>query len=588
MTLSHLRHWITTLAIAALLALPLAASAQKAPAKAKPGVDYDRQEMLIRFKANMSPKGQEAIQKLGARLLEKLSRIDVSRIKLPNNLTVEQAMAQLSKLPFVEFVEPNYIQKAVAWAPSDPHWNRQWGMTNANVAGAWGVETGKKTTVIAIIDTGVDVNHPDLKMKMVPGYNFVHENTNVTDNDGHGTHCAGVAAALANNGVGVAGVCSNCAIMPIKALDNGSGLASDVARGIIWATDNGAKVISMSLGGYFPSFTQQQAIEYAASKGVILIAAAGNDNIDMPHYPAYYDNVISVGAINSSNRRASFSNYGNWVDVAAPGETIYSTMPKGGYANMNGTSMATPFVAGLAGLLVSRMGTSATPKNVRAAIVNTAVSVGTGLGKGRVDMAAAVKSVQPGKPLSAPTPAPVTPPVTTAPPSQVAQPQPTPTPAPAPAQGVTIAGYKQHSGRVLKESSGATFALDDQLLILRSVESGRARALDVEFWATLPTGTTTISLSVDGRYYEAQAAVTVYFWNHKTGRWDTIGNGQFGTTDTNITLTRQNAAAYLDDSGQVRIRLYRQTQLWTTFDMGINQLRVYAGTPPSKAASRKK
>ncbi|MCK9524051.1 MAG: S8 family peptidase [Proteobacteria bacterium] len=640
MTTTYRRRWFTALAAALLFTLSLAPASQATPttlkkahgqtqnqtttaqaepiaqilAQAKAGVDFDRQELLIRFKANMSPKGQKAIQEMGARLLEKLSRIDISRIKLPNNLTVEQALAQLAKLPFVEFVEPNYIHKAMDWTPSDPHWNRQWGMTNANVVGAWGVEIGKKSTIIAIVDTGVDVNHLDLKTKIVPGYNFVHENTNVTDNDGHGTHCAGIAAALANDGVGVAGVCSNCSIMPIKVLGKNGGLNSDVANGIIWAADHGAHVISMSLGCKYPSNTIQQAIEYAASKGAILVAAAGNDGNRVPHYPAYYDHVIAVGAINSSNRRASFSSYGDWVDVAAPGDKIYSTMPNGGYAYLDGTSMATPFVAGLAGLLVSRMGTSATPQKVRDAILNTAAPMDTappvdtapgkglagligailnitaptdtGLGKGRIDMAAAVKSVQPGTPL------PPTPPATGAPPTQVADPQPqpapTPAPGPAPAQGVTVAGYKQHSGRVLKESNDATFDLDDQLLILRSVESGRVRALDVEFWATLPTGTTTISLSVDGRYYEAPAPVAVYLWNTQTANWDAIGNGQFGTDDTNITLTRANAATYLDDNGQVRLRLYRQTHLWTTFDMGINQLKIYPGNPPAKAVSAKK
>lgn len=224
---------------------------------------------------------------------------------------------------------------------------------------------------VAIIDTGVDYNHSDLVNKFrrtssgaVYGWNTLRNNSNANDDNGHGTHVAGIAAAQINNGVGVAGVAAwNPAasgynayvqIMPVKVLGaSGSGSLSSIANGITWAVNNGADVLNLSLGGSSGSQTLANAVAYAWNAGCLIVAAAGNSGSSTPQYPAYYTNCIAVAATDSSDRLASFSQYGSWVDIAAPGVSILSTYYRNRYAYMDGTSMACPHVAGAAALVWS-------------------------------------------------------------------------------------------------------------------------------------------------------------------------------------------------------------------------------------------
>src|SRR3990170_879710 len=175
------------------------------------------------------------------------------------------------------------------------------------------------------------------------------------DTYGHGTHVAGIAAATAGNGVGVAGVCPRCTILAVKVFADGSGSTSDftVAQGIVWAVDHGANVVNLSLGGPGSSAVAQAAVDYAWSRGVVVVAAAGNSGSSTLSYPAAYPNAIAVSATNSSDGLAGFSSYGSWVDLSAPDQGILSTVPGGDYASWSGTSMATPVVAGAAGLAFS-------------------------------------------------------------------------------------------------------------------------------------------------------------------------------------------------------------------------------------------
>jgi uncharacterized protein YkwD len=219
---------------------------------------------------------------------------------------------------------------------------------------------------------------------------------------------AGIAAARTNNGIGVAGVAYDASLMNVKVLgDNGTGYYSSIAQGIIWATDNGANVINMSLGGGSGSATLQQAIDYAWGKGVVVVAAAGNSGTTSPSYPAYYNNVMAVAATNAGDQLYTFSNRGSWVDVAAPGSAL-STYPNNRYATMSGTSMASPFVAGLAGLMsavtADSNGNGRKNDEIRAAIENTTDSIGTAIAHGRIN---AYKAVT-GSPASPPVPAPIT------------------------------------------------------------------------------------------------------------------------------------------------------------------------------------
>ncbi len=194
-------------------------------------------------------------------------------------------------------------------------------------------------------------DHPDLAGKVIRG-DHVDNDWDPYDGNGHGTHTAGIAAAVTNNARGIAGMAPEATIYAVRVLDeSGSGTLQNVANGIIHAADNGADVINLSLGSPNDSITLKEAVDYAWNKGVVVVAAAGNDGSAQPTYPAYYSDAIAVAATDSDESKASFSNYGNWVDVAAPGVNIYSTYTDGGYASLSGTSMATPHVAGLAGLL---------------------------------------------------------------------------------------------------------------------------------------------------------------------------------------------------------------------------------------------
>jgi thermitase len=340
-----------------------------------------------------------------------ITGVGVHVIKIPKG-KLQAKLQEYSREKTIEFVEPDYIAYAIG-TPSDAYFGSQWGMTKIQAPQAWDVTTGQPAIKIAILDTGVDQNHEDLAAKLVANRNFT---TSATTDDlyGHGTHVAGVAAAVTNNAIGVAGVGYNTVIMNVKVLDDsGSGNYSWIANGIIWATDNGAKVISMSLGGSSNSLTLQNAVNYAWSRGVIVVAAAGNNGNSAPSYPAYYGNAIAVAASDANDNRASFSNYGSWVDVAAPGTGIYSTLPNHSnriglnYGSLNGTSMATPFVAGMAGLIwATSYGTDNV--TVRSRIETTADKVagtGTYWQFGRIN---AYRAVAPSAP---PPPPDTTPPV---------------------------------------------------------------------------------------------------------------------------------------------------------------------------------
>ncbi len=260
----------------------------------------------------------------------------------------------------VIFAEHNYsfVNKAVIQEtkvePNDEFFKPyQWNLEQIDIEEGWNYANGSDTT-IAIIDSGVDPEHPDLQGKLVEGYNAIDDTSNAIDDNGHGTHVAGIAAALTNNVEGIAGVSWQSKIMPIKVLNtDGEGSSFSVARGIYWAVDHGADVINMSLGDYYHSDVLYDAIEYAYDQGVTLISASGNENTDDQMYPAAYPQVITVASVNQDKNRSFFSNYGDYVDVSAPGEHIPSTYLENQYILLSGTSMAAPHVAGLAALVHS-------------------------------------------------------------------------------------------------------------------------------------------------------------------------------------------------------------------------------------------
>lgn len=378
-------------------------------------------EIVVKFKPEVEKETIDKInEKFKVKIKKKLRIKNTYRLEVPP-AKINEMLKKYKENPNVEYAEPNYIRKAFL-PPNDPSCNDtdQWGIFKIQAPDAWDTETGKGSVVIAILDTGVDWDHEDLAGNMWDngsgycGYDFVNGD-NYPDDDhddplgphSHGTHCAGIAAAVTNNNTGIAGVSWESKIMAVKVLDAvGIGLSPDIADGINYAADNGADIISMSFGttGYpIPSDLERDAINDAYNQGCLLVAASGNENQPYVAYPAAYDNVIAVGATNQSDDRCGpvdwppnlGSNYGDELDVVAPGNDILSTVRMGmgplgsNYDSMGGTSMATPFVSGLAALILSQLGGLA-PSDVRRIIERTAQDIGSSgwdqqTGWGRID-----------------------------------------------------------------------------------------------------------------------------------------------------------------------------------------------------------
>lgn len=262
----------------------------------------------------------------------------------------------------------------------DPRRNDQWALDNVDFESVWNSTRGAGT-VIAIVDTGIVGNHADLYGRVSGGVSTLGGGEVAgggnTDPHGHGTHVAGISAAGSGDDVGIAGVAPDATLMPVKVLDaSGSGWSSDVAAGIVWATENGADVINMSLSSSSLSTSVRVAVDAAIDKGVVVVAAAGNAGpSSAPQYPAAYTPVIAVAATTSADTVAGFSSNGSYVDVAAPGQSVLSVW-KGGYAELSGTSMAAPHVAGLAALLEAKYG-ALTQSQVEGALTCSADDLGT-------------------------------------------------------------------------------------------------------------------------------------------------------------------------------------------------------------------
>ena len=353
---------------------------------------------------DMMVKALPAEAKARATLVQKgLDRI--YKLKVDEKADLAETIRAFRSSPHVEYAEPNYIVH-VFITPNDSYWNSQWGMTKIEAPAAWDVTTGSDSVTIAIVDTGVDLSHPDLSGKLVSGYDFVNNDSDPQDDYGHGTHVAGIAAARTNNGTGVAGLSWGTKIMPVKVLDDyGTGGYEDVANGIIYAANNGADIINLSLGGTVYSWTLKDAAEYAHDLGCVIVAAAGNDNSSVS-YPARYPEVFAVAATDSDDQKASFSNYGPEVDVAAPGVSIRSTYWWGGstYEWLSGTSQASPHVAGLAALIWS-VNPGLNNTQVESIIKQTADDLGAAgrdkyYGFGRINARRALESTAPSLDIS--------------------------------------------------------------------------------------------------------------------------------------------------------------------------------------------
>lgn len=320
---------------------------------APPPPSFVDDELLVQAKAGVGKdKFDAALDGLGATSAEDIPQIRVKKIKVPPQ-ALEKVKAALARNPHVKFVENNHLATS-ATTPDDASYASQWHLPKVSAPTGWDISTGSNVVDIAIIDSGIDPTHPDLKAKLLPGYNFVGGNTDTHDILGHGTAVAGAAAAIGNNSIGVSGVAWQNQLMPLVVLDSTNYASySNIANAIIYAADHGVRVINISIAGSSSSSTLQNAINYAWNKGAVIVAAAANNSTSTPYYPAACANVMAISATTSSDTLASFSNYGSWITLAAPGTSIYSTNNGGGYGAWNGTSFSSPITAGLAALVLS-------------------------------------------------------------------------------------------------------------------------------------------------------------------------------------------------------------------------------------------
>ncbi len=405
--------------------LPAASSsAQPAVPTFRPGA------ILVGLRPGASPLATARLfAAYGVQIEQAVRPLPILSVRAPKGR--EQAIADgLRRSGQVAFAELDYAAHATdIVTPTDPGWANQWGPRQIEAPAAWTMVTGTANIIIAVVDSGITLNHEDLASQRwintgeipgnfvdddgngeiddVNGWHFFHrytasgyvadENADVQDDYGHGTHVAGIAVAAANNGVGITGIAPGARVMPIKVLDQyGTGWYSDIAAGILYAADNGARVINLSLGGVSDSQTLREAVDYARSRGVLVVAATGNSGGGVL-YPAAYGPVLAVAATDLNDQRASFSNFGPQVDLAAPGVNIYSTWPwVTGYFTESGTSMAAPHVSGAAALIWSYQ-PNLPAAAVADALVRTAVDLGEPgwdeyTGWGRINLYQAVRA----------------------------------------------------------------------------------------------------------------------------------------------------------------------------------------------------
>jgi len=382
-------------------------------------------QLLVKFSDAAPATAATLTAHTGLAVQDTIPQVGIAVVEATEAATSAELAATATALessPAIEWAEPNYIFTLDA-TPNDPYYptNQAPYLNRLEMPAAWDYTTGQSGVIIAVLDTGVDMNHPDLMSGIwknprevpdngidddangfiddVHGWNFAEGTNRIYDDHGHGTHVAGIAAARINNSMGIAGMAGGATIMPVDVFPLPAfGTYEDLIRAIVYATDNGARVINMSLGATSYSRGEEAAVDYAWNHGVVVVAAAGNTYRNTYHYPAAHPNAIAVAATDAGDNRCSFSTWGDFVDVAAPGCSVFSTVP-GGYDWMQGTSMATPHVAGLAALLFS-LNPRLTNAQVRALIETNVDDLGTAgwdpyFGSGRINARKALAAAAP-------------------------------------------------------------------------------------------------------------------------------------------------------------------------------------------------
>jgi hypothetical protein len=365
-----------------------------------PGGEWAKGQILVSPAAGLSDaEFDNMLGTQGGKRVGKVQGLNIHVVTLPVSVHgQEDAVARaLAHNPHIKFAEVDGILTP-ATTTNDPMLPNEWHISRVGASSAWGVATGTGV-VVAVLDTGVQSSHPDLAANIVPGWNTYDNTSNTQDSSGHGTAVAGTIAAVGNNGIGDAGVAYTAKIMPIRITDSTGSNAtfSTMANGLTWAADHGAKVANISFSNVYKSSTMQAAAQYMRNKGGETVVAANNNGIN--ENSAQTDMIV-VSATDQNNNRASFSSYGNMVDLAAPGVTIYTTLWNSGYGYGTGTSFATPVVAGTVALMLSTNPALA-PSQIESLLYSTAVNLGASgydiyYGYGMVNAAGAVQAARNG------------------------------------------------------------------------------------------------------------------------------------------------------------------------------------------------
>jgi len=369
----------------------------------------------ISFKNKLTPAYLESLEK---KLNTKFTRvIPQIGIAVAEKISMEQSNSDIelyvrTESTIDDFEQVNLVKlekvEAESFNVNDSKSKNQYHLDILGLNKAWKITSGKSNIKVAIVDSGIDLNHPDLRKNLIKGKNIIEPNKLPMDDNGHGTHVAGIVGAVANNNLGITGIAPSCSIMPVKVLTNGRGSDIDIAEGIVWATDNGADVINVSIGIYTKSKPIEKAVKYALSKNVVIVSSAGNDSKNSKiHLPSMIKGVIEVSATDKKDNFASFSNFGQQISVSAPGDKILSTLPtysteltnKVGkkYGILSGTSMASPMVAGISALIRSR-NNSLSPSQVKKIIESSSIDLGrkgydSYFGHGRVSASNSIESL---------------------------------------------------------------------------------------------------------------------------------------------------------------------------------------------------
>lgn len=561
---------MTLLRIAALAAGAAAACAALAnPFVAKPGVREFTGEMIVRpvpastwisqgvASEEAIARTNRAFARISSNTKRTISATGEAVIRVPAGKTENSFNKELMATGLFQYAEPNWRVYYLG-APNDPGFSKQWHHQVMRSAKGWDLHTGRNTVVVGVVDSGVDLDHPDLQKNLLPGYNSMERKRQVDgglvdDYYGHGTHVAGCAAALGNNSVAVAGMGWDMKVLPIRIADGSGNITMDsIFEGARWAADNGATAINCSLVGAEMQAAQTTGA-YARTKGASLLFAAGNDQEDLAGFD--WPDVIVVGASTINDQRAGFSAYGRAVDFFSPGENIYATGMGGGTETMSGTSMATPIAAGLY-CLIKSYNPRLTPQQIEQVMNRSCVKIGpdTIFGFGRLDVQNAMLETQ--KTLTV-------------------------------RQDIAATAVALSSGALAGGSVASLGAVDSNNYSVRSARFalGQISAATVDF--TIPNSSKAMVVAptvvMTSSRTSRPVTGTWFLWNYATRKFDTVGTysvASSGATANRREFSKDGFKNYMSSTGQVKLMLRghtadsRLTGSAESFTMHLNRVAL--------------